>query len=199
MSVDDENIELVNEAKLLGTFITDDLKWNKNTKEIVKKAYRRMQLLNRAAKFTTNRRDLRSIYLTYVRSVLEQSAVVWHSSLTVKNRRDLERVQKCAVRVILSGNYSSYNDGLEKLKLESLNDRRKNICLKFAKNCLKNERVKDIFPKTENKHRMMKRNQRKFETKMIRTETYKKSAVVYMTNLLNKDAEHRRKILNEGY
>ena len=199
LSVDDENIELVNEAKLLGTFITDDLKWNKNTKEIVKKAYRRMQLLNRAAKFTTNRRDLRSIYLTYVRSVLEQSAVVWHSSLTVKNRRDLERVQKCAVRVILSGNYSSYNDGLEKLNLESLNDRRKNICLKFAKNCLKNERVKDIFPKTENKHRMMKRKQRKFKTKMIRTERYKKSAVPYMTNLLNKDAEHRRKILNEGY
>jgi hypothetical protein len=38
------------------------------------------------------------------------------------------------------------------------------------------ERVKDNSPKTENKHRMMKRNQRMFETKMIRTETYKKSA-----------------------
>ena len=54
LSVDDENIELVNEAKLLGTFITDDLKWNKNIKEIVKKAYRRIQLLNRAANFSSN-------------------------------------------------------------------------------------------------------------------------------------------------
>ena len=27
-------IEVVNEAKLLGTFLTNDLKWNKNTSEI---------------------------------------------------------------------------------------------------------------------------------------------------------------------
>ena len=111
-----------------------------------------MQLLNRAAKFTTNRRDLRSIYLTYVRSVLEQSAVVWHSSLTVKNRRDLERVQKCAVRVILSGNYSSYNDGLEKLNLDLLSKRREKISLKFAKDGLKFGTLNDILKKKEKTH-----------------------------------------------
>ena len=91
ISLNNENIETVKDAKLLGTVITDDLKWDKNTTEIVKKAYRRMQLLNRAAKFTSNISDLKSIYLTYVRSILEQSAVVWHSSLTRKNRKDLER------------------------------------------------------------------------------------------------------------
>ena len=82
------------EVKLLGTYLTDtdDLKWNKNTKEIVKKAYKRMQLLHKAASFTSNIHDLKSIYLTYIRSVLEQSAVVWHSGLTAKNRKDLERV-----------------------------------------------------------------------------------------------------------
>ena len=92
LSVKNENIEMVNEVKLLGTHITEDLKWNKNTSETVKKAYKRMQLLNRAAKFTNNTSDLNSIYLTYVRNILEQSAVVWHSTLTTKNRRDLERV-----------------------------------------------------------------------------------------------------------
>ena len=54
------------DAKLLGTVITDDLKWDKNTTEIVKKAYRRMQLLNRAASFTSNINDLKSTYLTYM-------------------------------------------------------------------------------------------------------------------------------------
>ena len=103
--IDDEKIELVKEAKLLGTVITDDLKWSKNTKEIVKKGFQRMQLLNAAASFTSNIYELRSIYLTYIRSVLEQSAVVWHSSLTSKNRKDLERVQKAAVRVILKKRY----------------------------------------------------------------------------------------------
>ena len=71
-----------------------------------------MQLLHRAAKFTSHKKDLRSIYLTFIRSVLEQSSVVWHSSLSVKNRNDLERVQKSAVRVILGPRYSNYKQGL---------------------------------------------------------------------------------------
>ena len=38
LEVNSVNIEIVREAKLLGTFITDDLSWNKNIKELVKKA-----------------------------------------------------------------------------------------------------------------------------------------------------------------
>ena len=41
--INDGKIELVKETKLLGTVITD--KWLKNTKEIVKKGFQRMQLL----------------------------------------------------------------------------------------------------------------------------------------------------------
>ena len=195
LSVDSENIEIVKEAKLLGTYITEDLKWNKNTSELVKKAYKRMQLLNRAASFTTNVQDLKSIYLTFIRSILDQSAVVWHSSLTAKNRRDLERVQKAAVRVILGKRYSNYKNGLQNLNLMTLNDRRENSCLKFAKNCLKNDKLKDIFPKT--KHKMKKRKSRKFQTRQIKTDRYKISAVPYMTELLNKNNDVRRQILKE--
>ena len=60
-----------------------------------------MQLLHRAAKFTNNTRDLKMIYMLQIRSKIEQSAVVWHSSLTKKNKRDLERVQKSALKIIL--------------------------------------------------------------------------------------------------
>ena len=55
------NIEIVKEAKLLGTIITDDLSWNKNTKELVQKAFRRMQHLFKAAKFTSSKEDLKMI------------------------------------------------------------------------------------------------------------------------------------------
>ena len=54
LSLKNDKIELIKETKLLGTFITDDLRWNKNTAEIVKKAYRRMQLLHKAANYTRN-------------------------------------------------------------------------------------------------------------------------------------------------
>ena len=160
LSVKGEKLEIIKEAKLLGTFITDDLKWNKNTNEIVKKGYKRMQLLNRAASYTTNTGDLRSIYLTFVRSILEQSAVVWHSSLSRKNRRDLERVQKSAVKIILGNRFSNYEKGLKELNLENLDERRKQICLKFAKNCLRNEKVRDMF-QSKSQYQMKLRKSRK--------------------------------------
>ena len=94
LKVNNTNLEVVDECKILGTILTKDLTWNRNTSELVKKGFKRMQLLYKASNFTNSIQDLKSIYLTYIRSALEQSAVVWHSSLTTKNRKDLERVQK---------------------------------------------------------------------------------------------------------
>ena len=84
--IGNESIETVSETKLLGTIITDDLKWNKNTSNIVKETNKRMQLLHKASKFTNNIKDLKQIYMLQIRSKLDQSAVVWHSSLSQKNR-----------------------------------------------------------------------------------------------------------------
>ena len=137
LNVDEENIEIVNEAKLLGTIITDKLTWDRNVEELTKKGYKRMQLLNAASRFTSSKFELKNIYLTFIRSVLEQSAVVWHSSITNKNRRDMERVQKAAVRVIMGSDYTSYKNDLRKLRLVTLEKRRESLCLKFAKKCIK--------------------------------------------------------------
>ena len=49
-----------------------------------------MRILHRASKFTNNKQDLLVIYKSFVRSKLEQSASVWHSSLTKENKNDLE-------------------------------------------------------------------------------------------------------------
>ena len=112
--------------------------------------------------------------------------VFWHSSLTVKNKRDLEQIQKCAVLVIMGKNYKNYKNGLKDLNLETLEKRRENLCLKFAKECLKNEKLKNMFVINKSKHDMKKRKKEKFKVKNIRTERYRKSALPYMTNLLNK-------------
>ena len=87
LTIEKDEIEIVKETKLLGTHITDDLKWDKNTEEIVRSAWKRMQLLFKSASFTSNVIDLRNIYCTFIRSILEKSAVVWHSSLSKKNRK----------------------------------------------------------------------------------------------------------------
>ena len=53
-----EEIEMVKETSLLGTIITDQITWDRNTEELTKKAYQRMQLLNAAAAFTSKKKDL---------------------------------------------------------------------------------------------------------------------------------------------
>ena len=191
LSVNDTNLEVVEETKLLGTILTNNLSWDRNTEELVKRAFRRMNLLFKAANFTNSKEDLKAIYLTYIRSVVEQSSVVWHSSLSKRNRSDLERVQKAAVKVIMGKNYTTYKNALNFLRIDNLNKRREKLCLSFAKKCLKNEKVKDLFPLHKSKHQMKKRKVKKFQTKTSYTKRYQKSALPYMRKLLNDDYEEK--------
>ena len=68
----------------------------------------------------------------FVRSLLENSWTVWHSSLTKENREDIERVQKCAVKIILKDSYTTYENALSRLDLDTLEDRREDLCRRFA-------------------------------------------------------------------
>ena len=60
MKVNNNNIEVVKEFKILGTIITDNLEWHRNISYLSKKAWKRMQLLKNAAKFTTETSDLKA-------------------------------------------------------------------------------------------------------------------------------------------
>ena len=115
-------MEVLSSTKLLGTIISDDMKWDLNTLNKVKKANARMELLRRVASFGTNVNDLKIIYVLFIRSQLEQSAVVWHSSLTEQNKSDLERVQKSALKVILGLKYENYKKALNDLDLVTLEE-----------------------------------------------------------------------------
>ena len=106
-------IEIISETKLLGIIVTDDLTWDKNTIFLTNKANARMRLLHCLAGFSVPLKDLVIVFILFIRSVLEQSCQVWHSSLTLQNTMDLERVQKHALKVILKSEYLSYENALE--------------------------------------------------------------------------------------
>ena len=91
--------------------------------------------------------------------------------------------------------YISYEDGLKNLNLEKLEKRRENICLKFAKNCLRTEKAKGIFKIKKSEHKMEKRKKRPFEEKMIKTKRYENLAVPFMTKLLNKEAQAKHQYM----
>ena len=173
-------------------YIDKDLKWDNNTSYLVKKANKKMRMLHIAAKFTRNREHLIQIYKTFIRSNLEFSSNVWHSSLTKENRQDLERVQKAALKVILRSEYKDYEEALKLTRLQSLDDRREMIGLRFVKNSLKNENFSKLFPLKRVKHVMSVRNPLKYHINKANTERYRRSAVPFLQRLLNKENLKRK-------
>ena len=123
----------------------------------------------------------------FIRSKLDSSSVVWHNSLTEKDTNSLERVQKAAVKVILKNNYKDYESALEMLNLDTLCERRRKQCLKFAKDCLKHEQMKKMFPLNEKNSTVETRHKEKYKINKANTERYKNSAIPFFQTLLNEE------------
>ena len=60
---------------------------------------------------------------------------------------------------------------------------------------LKNEKVRNMFSSNKSKHPMKTRKHRKLQEKILRTNRYYKSAIPYMTRLLNEENEIRNKFM----
>ena len=146
LNVDGSKTDQIHQTKLLGLVLRDDLSWKANTEELTRRAYTRMLILKKLYQFNVPISELINIYILYVRSVVEQSAVVWHSSITKGEQRDLERTQKVALRIILKDSYTSYPEALKLSGLDTLSERRSKLCLNFAKKCTTSEKTSEMFP-----------------------------------------------------
>ena len=183
LSLENQNLDQVHETKLLGLVIRDDLSWRSNTSALTRKAYSRMIIIKKLVKFHVPLEDLLHIYSLYIRSVTEQSAVVWHSSITKGEQKDIERIQKVALRLILGSNYTSYVEALRFTGLDTLATRRKKLCLKFAIKCVQNESTSWMFP--QKTQQVDTRYPEKFIVTNAKTDRLSKSAIPYMQKLLN--------------
>ena len=143
---------VVNKMKILGTIINNRLDWDKNCKNLISKVNKRMVFLRKILNFGANQKEMVHLWITYCRSVLEQSAVVWQGGLTNKNRKDLERTQKSFTKLILKNKFTTYEQALISLNLSTLETRRDQLCLRFARNYRKSEKTKLIFPHKKNTH-----------------------------------------------
>ena len=186
LKLDDNNLEFVKSYRLLGTVITDDLSWDLNTQNIVRKANARLQLLRKISSFGASDWDLKEIYVTFVRSILEQSVPVWHSSLTNENKEDLERIQKSAFRIILGNRYKNYQNALNLLEMDTLESRREHLCLVFAQKAANHPECKQMFPKHVKNHKMQTRNTEKYKVNYANTDRLKSASIIHMQKLLNK-------------
>ena len=113
LKIEETKLDRVSEVKLLGLYLTDDLSWSRNCKEICIKAISRLQMITKLKYVGVKTEDLIDVYILYIRSITEYCSVAFHSSLTVELSDKLERIQKTCLRVILGEMYLDYHSALE--------------------------------------------------------------------------------------
>ena len=141
-------------------------------------------ILRRLKQLGAKSKELVDIYNKQCRSILEYAVPAWNGALTKDEIVEIERVQKVALHIILGEQYGSYKDARDKTNLETLEVRRENLSLKFAKKAEKHPKHKNWFkprPVRTSRHQNSK-----YWSVVARTERLKKSPIPYLTDLLNK-------------
>ena len=140
-------MEVVEIFKLLGVMIRSDMKWWDNSDYICQKGYSRLWILRRmkALALGASETELLDVYQKQVRCVLELAVPVWQPALTKKEQTQIDSDVRCALYIILGDNYESYDNALESLECDNLNQRRIKLCENFAKKAAKHPKYKNWF------------------------------------------------------
>ena len=139
-------LNTVNVSKILGLNINADLKWGTQVAEIRKKANGRLFMLKTLRRFNLPRADLVTIFTGFLRPLVEFAAPVWHSGITAAQNTAVENIQKRACKIIMGKDYTTYEEVLAILNLETLEERRKQLCLSFFKSLLSSEQFCNWVP-----------------------------------------------------
>ena len=178
-------VETLEEMKLLGLIISNDLKWKSNTENITKKAYKRLWVIKRLKGQGASMEDLIDVYTKQVRSVVEFGIPVWNYGLTKEDISDIERVQKSFLHILLGSQYICYKSALAKVQLETLEERRTSICEKFAMKAAKHPKHRTWFEVNAPSGPGTRSEKSKYKPPLCRLQRYQKSPIPYLTSLLN--------------
>ena len=76
--------------------------------------------------------------------------------------------------------------------MDSLEDKRNKLCLKFALKCRTNPYISELFKPKQKEHNMILRNEELVKVNFTNTERYKHSAVPFLQRLLNKHEQDEK-------
>ena len=179
LTLEGMEIELVEEMKILGVVLSSDLKFSKNSEYIVERGFSRIWMLRRLKNLGASVHQLVDVYIKQVRIVLEFAVSVWHSSLTLSDKVDIERVQRAALQVIFGQDYLF---ACVSAALLTLDERRQLLCTKFSFKAVKNTKHSK-FVKVNSKARRTRQTISPFCPVVSKTTRFEKSPLSYLTKL----------------
>ena len=183
--VDGEALEVVEQIRLVGLILSDDLSWRANTDSLVKRAFAKIWILRRLKALGASQRVLKLIYYQHVRSILEFGVPAWNSGISTLDIKKLESLESSCE--LIFGGHKSYSKLLEEAKWESLEIRREKLCTKFAMKAAKHKKFKSWFKEinSEGSNKKACYAETVYTHKRLRN-----SPIPYLTRLLNKKNGH---------
>ena len=171
--------------------MSNSLKWTENTDLITSKARSRIWTLRRLKKLGFDHKFILEVYIKEIRSILEYCVPLWNGSLTKKESEKIEKIQKSVLKLLLKNHYISYSEACEQFNLEKLYIRRQKLCVQFSNKEYKKP-DNGIFEKFQPKSKRLAHTKVVLEPK-TRTERHYKSAIPYLSRLLNKQCNKKQK------
>ena len=176
-------LEVIYTLKLVGLVVTSDLSWHSHVKYTVGRVSNKLWQLVRFKRLGAAEDKLVTFYILKIRSILMFGAVCFHSSLSDELCQTLELQQKRCFAIILGSKYKNYSNARLLLDLPRLDTLREKACLKWALKASRNPKHTHLFPL--NVTYVNTRNKKKYSEYFCHSAKYYKSAVPYMTRLLN--------------
>lgn len=120
-----QEINEVQFHKHLGVYFSYDCSWHKQIEYIKEKSWIRINIM-RKLKYELDRKSLETIYMTFIRPILEYADVLW-DNCTQQEKQDLEKIQLEAARIATgTTKLISIQNLYDETGWEQLETRRKN-------------------------------------------------------------------------
>jgi hypothetical protein len=174
------SIDRVHSYKLLGLHVNDTLKWNDHVISICSKAASRLHFLKITKRASMSTDDLIHYYESVIRPVIEYAACpVWNSSLTKGQTRQLESIQRRAIKIIFGNDATQIAHALT--TLPTLAERRDKLSRQFFSGILSsNSCLFHLLPDQRDTNVTSKlRYAKNYSPPFARTERFKKSSIIY--------------------
>ena len=121
---------------------------------------------------------------------MEFAVPVWNGGLSEEDSEKIEKIQKKVFKILLSQEYTNYEDACSKFKTLTLKDRRENLCLKFARKDCKKEN--SLFNKFTAHRETRKSKKTLVHEYSYHSTRYFKGGLPYLARLLNLNATKKQ-------
>jgi hypothetical protein len=180
-----QNLEVVEEMKLVGYMLRSDLKTKSNTRYITKRAYKRLWIIRRLKALGASQAQLVDVLQKQVLSLLHLASPAWNSQLPVREKADIERVLRTAMRIVWGAQYSSYEEAIQACNISTLEDQRKKIDQKFCRKVTKSDKFKVWMEPTRTNRVETRRAPPRYRPVPARTAAFAQSPIPALTELAN--------------